>query len=169
MSRPYEVLEHTADVGLRARGRTLEEVFTNMALGMLALVVAEPGRISGREQRRVAAGAEDLEGLLVAWLSEFVYLVDAEGFLVARIEGARITGRAAAIDETGATDRTGGGDAESAMWTVSAVVHGERIDPTRHQMELEIKGVSYHLVKVGRSDVAGEPGGGWVAQAIFDV
>ena len=234
MSRPYEVLEHTADVGIRARGWTLEETFANMALGMMSLIVPELGRILEREDRRVEARAADLEGLLVAWLSEVVYLVDAERFLVAKIEDIHIhrraprlepgqpTGRAAvqtprqevkraAVQTPGQTaaweswrageravgrpddegtarasvERAVGSDFGSAVWTVTAVVRGEGIDPARHRLEMEIKGVSYHMVKVER---VGEPGragavggtgevardengqeNGWVAQAIFDI
>ncbi|MEW6105583.1 MAG: archease [Bacillota bacterium] len=238
MSRPYEVLEHTADIGIRARGRTPEETFANMALGMMSLIVPEPGRILEREERRVEARAADLEGLLVAWLSEFVYLVDAERFLVAKIEDIRIdrreprrepgqaAGRAAVQtprqeveqavvqtpgqtaaweswragergtahpDEegtynTGVQGTVGGGfgsAAGSAAWTVTALVRGEGIDPARHPLEMEIKGVSYHMVKVervgepGRAGAVGETGevasdenvqgDGWVAQAIFDI
>ncbi|MDI7246383.1 MAG: archease [Bacillota bacterium] len=225
MSRPYEVLEHTADVGIRARGRTLEEAFANAALGMMSLVVPEPGRVLEREERQVKVCAADLEGLLVGWLSEFVYLIDAERFLVARIEDVRIrrreagrtTGRAAA-QTTGQTagreswrsdgraaagcpdgegprgEGTAGAGPRDVVssdfvgapsWTVTALVRGEGIDPERHALEMEIKGVSYHLVKVervggpGRARAARETdgvvgdgnvqGAGWVAQAIFDV
>lgn len=210
VSRPYEVLEHTADVGIRAFGRTLEETFANMALGMMSLIVPEPRCILEREEKRVEARATDLESLLVAWLSEFVYLVDAERFLVAKIEDIRIDRREprlepgqaagrAAVQTPGQTAEweswragvqgaVGGGfgsAAGSAAWTVMALVRGEGIDPARHPLEMEIKGVSYHMVKVermgepGRGGAVGETGGaasdenvqgdGWVAQAIFDV
>ncbi|MGH9785587.1 MAG: archease, partial [Terriglobia bacterium] len=36
---PYEILEHTADVGLKAYGRTLPELFVNAAVGMIALAL----------------------------------------------------------------------------------------------------------------------------------
>lgn len=178
MSRPYEVLEHTADIGIRARGRTLEETFANMALGMMSLIVPDPRRILEREERRVEARAADLEGLLVAWLSEFVYLVDAERFLAAKIEDV-------CIDRQEPGQGAVGGDLGVTAWMVTALVRGEGIDPARHPLEMEIKGVSYHMVKVervgepGRAGAVGETGevaseenvqgDGWVAQAIFDI
>lgn len=165
MSRQYEVLDHTADIGLRAYGKTLEETFLNMALGMISLIVPGKGCVLSREERRVEAGAASLEGLLVAWLSEFVYLIDAERFLPAEIELPHVAREVSS--EVSSDDGL-------VRWTISGAVRGERVDPARHGMELEIKGVSYHLLKIEKLDeVEGktglEPGGGWVAQAIFDV
>lgn len=173
MCRPYEILEHTADIGLRAHGSTLEEALLNMARGMMALVVPEPERVLAREERKVEAGAASLEGLLVAWLSELVYVVDAERFLPAEIEPPRVVREPAA-------------ERQPERWSISARVRGERLDPARHVLGTEIKGVSYHLLKVeelrgvgeGREgeavgEVQGEDGrargASWVAQAIFDV
>ncbi|MCR4402494.1 MAG: archease [Firmicutes bacterium] len=170
MSRPYEVLEHTADVGVRARGRTLEETFVNMAAGLMSLVVPDPESIRATEERRIEARAPDLEGLLVAWLSEFVYLIDAERFLVATIEDVFV---ASCEPEAGPGSKRGRPASRGpASWTAGAVVRGENIDVARHQLDTEIKGVSYHMVKVEReraSETDSAGGAGWVAQAIFDI
>ncbi|MGE5594009.1 MAG: archease [Betaproteobacteria bacterium] len=210
VSHPYEILEHTADIGIRAWGRTLEEAFANMAMGMMSLIIPKRGLVLERDKRRVEACAADLEGLLVAWLEEFVYLVDAERFLVARVEEISLAvpelaepgpqpGRAARLADDGdgpsagagrSGDTAGRAAAGAGTWAVSALVWGERMDPARHPLEVEIKGVSYHMLKVERTTGpvggraagpaaacgAGEAargaegrGDAWMAQAIFDV
>ncbi len=206
-SPDYEVLNHTADIGLRARGATVEDAFLNMARGMMSLIVSEGTRILVREERKIEAEAASLEGLLVAWLSELVYLIDAERFLPGEIGRPRICRGGCGSGSRGGDhdgdhdgyrdgdrdgDHDGGDDGcvrgdspvgppfeagaspSCAAWTISASVRGERIDPERHRMEMEIKGVSYHLLKVASETRAGAGGdqgssGGWVAQAIFDV
>ena len=76
MSRRYEVLEHTADVGLRLHGDTLEDVFAAAGEGFAELQDAWfPPDGDGREIR---VTAEDLGGLLVTWLDELLYLHETE-------------------------------------------------------------------------------------------
>ena len=76
---PFEVLEHTADVGLKAYGATLPELFVNAARGMIALAL-EPQEVRPAQCRPLAARGEDLEELLVHFLSEILYALDAEGW-----------------------------------------------------------------------------------------
>lgn len=105
----YELLEHTADVGLRVTGATLEEVFEQATLGMAEIAgVWSPG--PGGDDVRIDVAADDLGGLLVDWLSEVLYLYDAR---TAGITGVRVervaAGRATGIVSIGALGR-GAGD-----------------------------------------------------------
>jgi SHS2 domain-containing protein len=76
VSGRYEILEHTADVGIEAVGATPEEVFEASAEGLAGLLGAwSPGE---GEPRVVVVEASDREALLVAWLDEIVYLRDAQ-------------------------------------------------------------------------------------------
>lgn len=74
MSQPFEILEHTADVGFRAWGATVAELFESTAAALVSF--AEPARRRDTE-RTVEVSAEDYESLLVAWLSEVLFLLDA--------------------------------------------------------------------------------------------
>ena len=77
---PFEILEHTADVGVRAWGTTLEECFEQAALGVLAINGAY---VSGSGERdKIELAAPDLGALLVDWLSEVLYLHDARDAVV---------------------------------------------------------------------------------------
>lgn len=88
MTSSFEILEHTADVGLKGRGRTLEEAFAGVGEGLATLLGTWfPGE--GKE-RGVLVEARDLESLLAAWVDELVYVHETEdvvfgGFRVQRV------------------------------------------------------------------------------------
>jgi SHS2 domain-containing protein len=73
--RRYEVLAHTADIGIVAHGKSPAEAFANAAFGMFDLMF-DLGRVTAGEECRVETEAESLSDLLVAWLS--VLLAEAE-------------------------------------------------------------------------------------------
>ena len=85
---PYEILEHTADVGIRARGASLRDAFGAAGEGLAELLGAWfPGE--GGDQRVRVKGA-DRGDLLAAWLDELLYLHDVHevvfgGFRVRRV------------------------------------------------------------------------------------
>jgi len=71
--RPFEVFDHTADVGIIARGRTREELFANAARGMFS-IVTDLSKLSGTIRVPVKIEADGPEELLVSWLRELLYL-----------------------------------------------------------------------------------------------
>jgi SHS2 domain-containing protein len=75
---PYEILEHTADIGVRARGRSLEELFENAAWGMAEVLGARAQDERGRAITVHVEGA-DREALLVAWLDEVMFRLEHSG------------------------------------------------------------------------------------------
>ena len=130
---------HTADVGLEIRAPDQETLFETAGEALCALL-AEPGGIAAREERRIEATGGDREELMVRWLSEILYLHEAEGFLARRF---RVT--------TIASDRLEG------------IVAGEPYDPGRHVILAQIKAVTYHQIRVAREQ------DGWSARVILDV
>jgi len=73
----YENLEHTADLKIGAFGKTKEEVFSNMAIGMFANITAEDDIIKDQPvSREIKIQSTDLQALLVDFLSELVTLSD---------------------------------------------------------------------------------------------
>lgn len=82
---PFEILEHTADIGLGARGRTLQELFENAARGLLEILGAAARE--GSDHDEIAVEADDSGALLVHFLDELIYLVDGRG---ARIAGTAV-------------------------------------------------------------------------------
>ena len=141
MPRKYEYIEHTADLGFKARGETLEELFVNAAEALFEVLVSAESVVP-REKRSVEVKATDLDGLMVCWLNELLYIFEAEGLLLNRfqIQGIKVKG-----------------------CRLHATVHGERIDPARHQIKTGIKAVTYHRLYVR------ERNGFWESQVILDL
>ena len=137
--RAFETFEHTADIGLLARGRTLAELFANAADGLVDLTV-DRDELRDTTQAQVSVSAEDGEGLLVAWLNELLYLLDTRRFVPRR---AQIT----ALDTT----------------YLTAHLVGDTIDPGRHTVRRMIKAATYHGLSLRQVD------GMWEARVILDL
>jgi SHS2 domain-containing protein len=119
----FEEIDHTADVGIRAYGATPSEIFESAATGMFSLIAnLEKVKPVGEEEIRLSA--EDLPGLLIAFLSELLFLHETQHLLFAKFEvevrGSQLHARA---------------------W-------GEAIDKQRHELKLAIKAVTYHRLSV---------------------
>lgn len=135
----FELFEHTADLGLRVRGRTLEELFVDAARGLLAMLVADPIEVRAEETKTITLTADDLSYLLFDWLTELLYAFETDKLLLStfdlKIEGNSLT----------------------------AACHGEPMDETRHRMEHEVKAVTYHGLRVEQTAT------GWEAEVIVDI
>jgi SHS2 domain-containing protein len=135
----YETFDHTADIGVRAFGRTPEEVFGHAAEALFN-VLTDLKSIRGRLTRKVEIHGSDLEDLLVRWLGELLYLCEGEGYLFREFSIVQLT-----------------------PTFLKATARGERFDPARHEFKTEIKAVTYHQVEVAQKD------GKWVGKVIFDI
>src|SRR5437588_5964064 len=89
--RPYEVFEHTADIGLHAFGRTLSELFIHAAQGMESLMVA-PEQVRVQVGREITVTGHDEVSLLISWLNELIVLFDTEYLLLRHFEIDDLTG-----------------------------------------------------------------------------
>lgn len=139
MEREFEVIDHTADIGITAYGADLKQVFANAARGLFSLIT-ELDTIKEKEQGDIEVTAHDREALLVAWLNELIYMVDAKEMLFHRFELITLT------------------DTE-----LKAKGYGENIDLARHHLKRGVKAVTYHMLKITQE------ANNWRAQVIFDV
>lgn len=76
----YELIEHTADIGVRVRAADLKTVFEAAAAAMFD-VIAENLNVTGRTKRlniSVSVDASGPEELLVRWLNELLSLADCK-------------------------------------------------------------------------------------------
>ena len=137
--RSFEVINHTADVGILAHGSTLPELFETMAEGLFSFIV-DAGSVESRVRLERRVEADDLEELLVAWLNSLITMLSAESF----------------VPKTFVVD-------EVSENRLRATVHGEPVDPVRHRFRLDVKAATYHMLEISESD------GGWSARVIFDV
>ena len=121
---PFEILEHTADAGVLARGQTLAEAFEHAAQGMFSIMVNLDG-VRELEQRSIAVEGHDWHSLLVAWLSELLYYSDVDGLLFRRFE----------IEDF-------------RPYALRAVAFGEQVDRQRHELGTGVKAITRHMLEV---------------------
>ena len=71
--KKYEILEHKADLKIRAFGKDKKELFSNM---LLAMAESQKPEIKGKQKnkRQIKIKSLDLAALLVDYLSEALYL-----------------------------------------------------------------------------------------------
>jgi SHS2 domain-containing protein len=136
---PFEILEHPADIGFRAFGSNLPDLFANAALALLS-IAGDPAVAEPRQEYHLAVESGDRESLLVDWLSEVLYWWD----------GKRVAFREFRIGNY--TDRS-----------LEAVALGEPREAERHRAKLIVKAVTYHQLKIEQG------GGGWLAEVYLDI
>ena len=135
----YEIIEHTADIGLRAYGKDLKELFTNAAYGMFK-IMADLKNVRPKESLIIEQKAPNIEELFLLWLSELLYQYNSKKIIFKEFLIDKLTEN-----------------------LITAKVQGEKLDFKRHRVKTEIKAVTYHQLKVQRVK------NHWQAEVIFDV
>jgi SHS2 domain-containing protein len=135
----YELFEHTADLGLRVRGDSLEELLAEAGRGLLAMFVANPEAVRPVQSRTIELAADEPGYLLFDWLSELLFAFESEKLLLSEF------------------------DLQLSAGKLTATCRGEPMDQSRHQMEHEVKAITYHGLRVEQQD------SGWFAEVIVDI
>ena len=140
---PYEFLDDgvTSDVTFHAWGGSLEELLAASADATLNVMVRSVESVRPLETRSASVEADELDLLLKRFLDELIYRKDVEQLLL----------RATEVHVDAADHR------------VQAVLAGERIDPKRHELVADVKGVTLHDLRVERAET------GWHAYVTLDV
>ncbi len=136
---PFETFDHTADIGIIARGVDPAEAFANAAKAMFSLMV-DLERVEPREERRIEVEADDRESLLVDWLAELLYVSEVDNLVFSHFEVAEIS------------------DKRIVAWA-----YGEPLDLERHNPKLMVKAVTRHMLQVAHAE------GVWQARVILDI
>ncbi|OGW31531.1 MAG: hypothetical protein A2X54_03805 [Nitrospirae bacterium GWF2_44_13] len=137
----FDIIDISGDVGIRAFGKSIEEVFKNSAIGMYSLITDLEG-VKADKNISISVESNSLEGLLVSWLNELVFQFDTYNFI-----GKDITISAFSIQPS----------------ALKAEIRGEEFDTERHERKLLIKAATYHRLKVEKA------GDVWQADIIFDI
>jgi len=88
----YKFLEHTADVKFQSFGDTLEKAFENAVLALKEVIVGEI-KVKGIVTKKIKLQGKDNEALLYNFLEEFLFLLDAEDFLLNSVKNIKIEGK----------------------------------------------------------------------------
>lgn len=122
--KKFDLVEHTADIGIKAYGHTLAEAFVNAACGLFS-IITNLHKIRMVESRVVELEEKSPEGLLFAWLNHLIYIFDAEQIVFKQCDIQEFDSR-----------------------KIKAICYGEKVDPSRHEMKLGVKAATYYLLKV---------------------
>jgi len=135
----FEILDHTADIGLVVYGKDLKALFENAGEAFFHLIT-DLKKVRRRIKRRIDLGGKSLDRLMVDWLSELLYLHDVENLLFKRFN-------VESVGEKG----------------LKAIVEGESFQEGIHVIKTEVKAVTYHRIEVRKEE------GRWRAQIILDL
>ena len=120
----FQVIEHTADVGIVAYGKDLGQAFVNAARGLYSIMF-EDQEIGEEVHRRIEVEGHDREALLVQWLNELIYTFDVENLVFKSFHILEMTDTGLKVD-----------------------CFGQKLDPEVHEVRLGVKAATYHMLKV---------------------
>jgi SHS2 domain-containing protein len=136
MSKPdkftgkFEFLEHTADVYVRAHGKTMEEAYENAALSMFE-TMTDTDKIAPVKEETVEVEAEDQYALLYSWLEALLVKFETENMLYSKFQ---------IVSWKETTD----------IFKIKAKIWGEKFDPKKHPQKVGVKAITYHLMVIIR-------------------
>jgi SHS2 domain-containing protein len=140
--KEFEILEHTADIGIMAYGKTKREVFINAAKGMFEIIAGENKNLKENFYDKIKLEADNLEGLLFAWLNELLYIGETRLVILNKFHIK-----------------------EFSDYQIKAEIEGMKINPPSVKIEKEIKAATYHHLEIKKDEESGL----WRAQVIFDI
>ncbi len=136
MSKPdkfvgkFEFLEHTADVYVRAHGKTMEEAYENAAISMFE-TITETEKVAPTQEDSVEVEAEDQYALLYSWLEALLVKSETLDMLYSKFQ---IT----SWIET------------PESFKIKAKIWGEKFNPQKHPQKVAVKAVTYHRMVIIR-------------------
>lgn len=124
----FEYFEATADIGLKAYGKDIEEAFENAGLAIFN-IISDTSGINPLRQIEFEITSEDEVSLLYDYLEELLFYHEVEFMLFSRFH--------VEIDDD---------------LHLTAKIMGEAIDWDRHERKTEIKAITFHKMAVEKSD-----------------
>jgi len=124
---------------LRVRAANIETLLIDAARGLTSMIVANLEAVRPVRQMAFEVPGGRLDELLFDWLTEILYAFESEHMLLSQFE--------VQLGESGLT----------------AMARGEVADESRHQLEHEVKAITYHGLRVEQTP------DGWLAEVIVDI
>ena len=121
----YVLIDHTADMMVRAFGSTLEECFGNATYALFDQTV-DLSNVGTSESVDIRVTGIDDEDRLFSFLSEMLFIEDADNLILREFD-VRFEGN-----------------------DVVCTARGERLDRSKHRVRSEVKAVTYHMMQIDR-------------------
>ncbi len=128
MEKEFEIINHTADVGIIAYGADMNQAFANAAKALFSLIT-DLDDVEEVIHRDIELTAPDQESLLVAWLNELIYLFDTEQIIFKRFDITRLN-----------------------QTQLKARSYGHKVDSSKHKLKTGVKAATYHMLKIDKSN-----------------
>lgn len=123
----YVLIDHTADMMVKAFGKNLEECFGNAAYALFDQTV-DLSNIGTSETTEIRVSGIDEEDRLFSFLSEMLFIEDADNLILKEFD-VRFEGE-----------------------DVVCTARGETLDRTKHRVRSEVKAVTYHMMNIDRDE-----------------
>lgn len=124
-----EYLDHMTDAYLRIRGQTMKEAFEYSAMGLVHIMY-DIENIEKNQRIPILAEGEELENLLFDWLDKILLMMLIDKVIFSKFN----------IEITF--------DRSSAKYVLTGYGEGEFVDLNKHELKVEIKGITYHEMKI---------------------
>jgi len=139
MASEFELLEHTSDIGVLARGDSRKEALIAASQGLVSILV-DPANFKPLEERFFKATGSDEAAQIVNWMNEILFFFDTEGMVFVEFE--------------------------IESWSPNEIVgraRGERLDIDRHEFRTAVKAATYHQFENHQTPQ------GWEIRVFLDV
>jgi len=133
----------TADIAFEAYGKDYGELFESVGLALETTMVSLDSLKSLKTQS-IKLSNKSLENLLLSFLEELVFLKDAEQMLFNQIK--------CEVKKSG------------KLYVVNCKLSGEKIDPKKHKLGVDVKAVTKHLFSLKKLSSAS-----FVCRVVLDV
>ena len=126
--KSYEYFEATADIGLRAYGKDLNEAFENAGLAIFN-IISDTSNVDALKEIEFEITSEDEVSLLYDYLEELLFYHEIEFMLFSQFH--------VEIDDN---------------LHLKAKIKGEEIDWDKHERKTEIKAITFHKMDIKKTD-----------------
>ncbi len=123
MLHGYETFEHTADIGIRAWGDKLSQVFEEAAKALFSVIV-DLKTVSTRQKLKIELAQDSDEELFLTWLKELLFIFDTKHLFLAEFK------------------------VQLGSEKLIAEVGGEPLNNSKHALGREVKAITRHQFKL---------------------
>ncbi|MGE4357014.1 MAG: archease [Candidatus Omnitrophota bacterium] len=139
LMKKYQLISHTADLGIEVYGRSREEIFLNSAYAMFDLIT-DLEKVQIKDKIELKAFSDDENELLIDWLRHLHSYYAVDEYLFRKFQILDLTAH-----------------------EVRGIAEGEKFNPEIHSIKKEIKAVTYHSMGIVKEKSL------YKTQIIFDV
>ena len=143
MAYKYIFLDHTADIAVDIEADALDELFIASAHAWRDSI-SDDRKSSQSQERTLILSENDLEILLVSFLTELNFLYQSKSWMMDSVNSIEIY-------------------EGNAIWNLKAKITGNHCDRTKMNLKSEIKAITYHQMEIK------EKNGKFSTRIVFDI